>query len=294
MSRCTTPARPPEENNRPDIQESTLNALSALVPMSATDGGEGFHPPTIKEFFPPAVLFDGTPFELNRIMLIRLLAMAVVVIVFAIYVRRSKLVPDRGTGTVEMAIDLIRTQVADLILGEKDGRRFLPLLATIFFLVFALNITGIIPLLNIAGTSVVGMPLVLALVVYVTFIVVGIRANGAFGYFRNTLAPPGIPPAIYILYTPIEALAVFVLRPATLTIRLLANMIAGHFLLVLCFSGTNYLFFEAGAPLAGLGILTLAFGFAFTLFEIIVALLQAYIFSLLAAVYINSSLHVEH
>lgn len=266
----------------------------ALWPQAGTDPEGGFHPPTIEEFFPPAVALAGTPFELNRIMLIRLLAMAVIVMVFAIYVRRARLVPGRGTGTVEYALDFVRVQVAELILGKQDGRRFLPLLVTIFFLVFALNITGVIPLLNIAGTAVIGMPLVLAVVVYITFIVAGIRANGALGYFRSTLAPPGIPAPIYLLYTPIEALSVFVLRPATLTIRLLANMIAGHFLLVLCFSGTNYLFFEAGAPLAGFGILTLAFGFAFTLFEILVALLQAYIFALLTAVYINSSLHAEH
>ncbi len=266
----------------------------ALWPLAGAEPEGGFSPPTIAEFFPPAVLFVGTPFELNRIMLIRLLVMTVLVVIFAVYVRRSRLVPDRGTGTIEMALDLVRTQMAELILGERDGRKYLPLLATIFFVVFALNITGVIPLLNIAGTSVIGMPLVLATIVYVTFIVVGIRANGALGYFRSTLAPPGIPAAIYILYTPIEALSVFVLRPATLTIRLFANMFAGHFLLVLSFSATNYLFFEAGAPLAGFGVLTLALGFAFTLFEILVALLQAYIFTLLTAVYINSSLHVEH
>lgn len=261
------------------------------MPLPAAEESGGFHPPTIEEFFPPAVLFEGTAFELNRIMLIRLLMMVVLIVLFGLYARRSRLVPGRGTSTAELALDFVRVQIAELVLGERDGRRFLPLIATIFFTVLALNITGIVPGLNIAGTSVVGMPLVLAVVAYVTFIVVGIQRHG-LSYFVKSVAPPGVPIPVYFILIPIEIVSTFVFRPATLTIRLLANMIAGHLLLVLCFSATQYLFFESGL-LAPLGALTLAFGFAFTLFEILVALLQAYIFALLTALYINTSIHVD-
>jgi len=99
-----------------------------------------------------------------------------------------------------------------------------------------------------------------------------------------------VPWPIYLILTPIEFLSTFIIRPATLTVRLLANMLAGHLLLVLCFAATNYLFFEAsslGLNLAGIG--TLAAGFAFTLFEIFVAVLQAYVFTVLTAVYIQLS-----
>jgi F-type H+-transporting ATPase subunit a len=97
-----------------------------------------------------------------------------------------------------------------------------------------------------------------------------------------------------VLLTPIEFLQVFVLRPATLALRLMANMVAGHIMLVLAFSATHFFFLEAAPALKAFGALSLLGGLAFTLFEILVAALQAYIFALLAAVYIGMSLEAEH
>ncbi len=264
------------------------------LPLSGS--GDGFTPPGLEEFFPPAVLFEGTAFELNRIMLLRLLVMVVLVVVLMLYVRRARLIPSGFTSTIELGLDFVRTQIAEEILGERDGRRFLPLLAMLFFTVFSLNITGVIPGLNIAGTSVVGTPLVLALVVWATFITAGIAANGAAGYLRATLLPAGVPWPMYFLVTPIEFLSVFVLRPLTLTIRLLASMIVGHILLVLSFKSTDYLFglLLSGEAVGVLFVFTLLGGFAATLFEIFVAALQAYIFCLLSAIYISGALHPEH
>jgi len=264
--------------------------------MSTEDAEGGFHAPEIGEFFPESFLFLGTPFEMNRIMMVRLIAMVVVVVVFALFVKRSRLVPGRFTSTVELLLDLVRTQIAEQILGLKDGRKFLPLLATMFFMIFALNITGIVPLLNIGGTSVIGVPLLLALVAYVTFIVVGVRAQGAGGYLKSNLFPPGVPKPLYVLVTPIEFASTFLIRPFSLTIRLLANLIAGHLLLVLCFSATDFFLGEllSGEAIGVFFLLTLVGGFAFTLFEILVAVLQAYIFTLLTAVYISGALHPEH
>lgn len=285
----TTPARP---------RESTLTTLTAFaaLPMSAEDSEGGFEPPGIYEFFPESFLFIGTPFEMNRIMMVRLIAMAALLVVFLLYVNRARLVPSRFTSTVEFMLDLVRTQVAEQILGVKDGRKFLPLLATIFFMVFALNITGVIPLLNIGGTSVIGVPLLLALIAYVTFIVVGVRAQGVGGYLKSNLFPPGVPKPLYVLVTPIEFASTFLIRPFSLTIRLLANLIAGHLLLVLCFKSTDFFLGEllSGNAVGVFFVLTLVGGFAFTLFEILVAVLQAYIFTLLTAVYISGALHPEH
>lgn len=263
--------------------------------MSVTDSEGNFSPPGIGEFFPTPFTVNGVV-VFDRIMLVRLVAMAAVIIAFSLYVNRARLVPGRYTNTVELGLDLVRTQVADQILGVKDGRRFFPLLATMFFMVFAMNITGVIPLLNIGGTSVIGVPLLLALIAYVTFIVVGIRSQGVGGYFQSTLFPPGVPWYLYILVTPIEFASTFLIRPFSLTIRLLANLIAGHLLLVLCFKSTQYFLEEllSGNALGVFFLLTLIGGFAFTLFEILVAVLQAYIFTLLTAVYISGSLHPEH
>lgn len=263
--------------------------------MSAEDSEGGFSPPGIYEFFPVPLIIDGVTY-FDRIMLVRLVAMLGLLVLFVLFVNRAKLLPTRFTSTIELLLDLVRTQVAEQILGVKDGRRFLPLLATFFFMIFALNITGVIPLLNIGGTSVIGVPLLLALIAYVTFIVVGIRAQGVGGYFKSNLFPPGVPKPLYLLVTPIEFASTFIIRPFSLTIRLLANLIAGHLLLVLCFKSTDYFLGEllSGNAVGGFFVLTLVGGFAFTLFEILVAVLQAYIFTLLTAVYISGALHPEH
>ncbi|MEY5023746.1 MAG: synthase subunit, partial [Actinomycetota bacterium] len=106
--------------------------------------------------------------------------------------------------------------------------------------------------------------------------------------------PAGVPKAFYTLVTPIEFLSTFILRPVTLALRLLMNMIAGHLLLVLCFSATQFFFFEADGFFKLFGAGTLLFGFAFTVFEILVAVLQAYVFTLLTTVYIQLALADEH
>jgi F-type H+-transporting ATPase subunit a len=204
-----------------------------------------------------------------------------------------KLVPGRFQGFVEMALDFVRINIAEDLLGKKDGKRFLPLITTIFYLVLFMNFTGIIPGLNIAGTSVIGMPILLAVVAYIAFVYAGVKKHPG-SFFKNSLMPPGVPPALYIIVTPIEFVSTFVLRPVTLTLRLLMNMIVGHLLLVLFFAATNFFFFtiEGWASLFGIG--TLAFGIVFTLFEILIAVLQAYIFALLTTVYIQLALAEEH
>ncbi|WP_226924418.1 F0F1 ATP synthase subunit A [Georgenia satyanarayanai] len=257
---------------------------------SAAGEGEGFHAPTLQgEFFPGAFLFEGTPFEFNRIMLVRVIATLVLVTVFLLAARRARLVPGRFQGGVEMALDFVRVNIAEEVLGKESGRRATPLLSIIFFGVLAMNITGVIPGLNIAGSSVIGVPLVFAAIAYVGFIAAGVRSQGAGGFLKSSLFPPGVPKFLYVILTPIEFLSTFILRPVTLTIRLLANMLVGHLLLVLCFGATHYLFLEAAGAMRGLGVVTLAAGLAFTVFEIFIAALQAFIFTLLTAVYIQLS-----
>jgi F-type H+-transporting ATPase subunit a len=99
---------------------------------------------------------------------------------------------------------------------------------------------------------------------------------------------------MYVLLAPIEALQVFILRPATLAIRLMANMVAGHLMLVLCVGATQYFIVEAGPAMKAFGVLTFASALALTLFEIFVAALQAYIFVVLTAVYLSLSIEEEH
>lgn len=224
----------------------------------------------------------------------RFVAVAVLLTIMVIAARRAKLVPRRGQNMAEMLLDFVRVNVAEDIIGKEKAGKYVALLTTIFFAIFAFNITGVIPLLNIAGTSLIGLPVMLALWVYVMYIGAGVKAHGVGGFLKNSLFPPGVPPFLYVLLTPVEFLQVFVLRPLTLAIRLMANMVAGHLMLVLCFSATQYLLFEASGTMKPFGALTLAGGFAITLFEVFVAALQAYIFVVLTAVYLSQSIEDEH
>ncbi|HEY9424918.1 MAG TPA: F0F1 ATP synthase subunit A [Microterricola sp.] len=265
--------------------------MNLLVTSSTDDGG--FHAPSIDEFFPEAILFAGTDFEINRIILVRFLSVGLLLLLFWLGTRKMKIVPGRFQSLIEMGLDLVRVNIAEDLLGRKDAKRFLPILTTIFFMILFMNLTGIIPGLNIAGTAVIGVPLVLALVAYVTFIYAGIKKSPG-KFFKNSLFPAGVPLPVYIIVTPIEFISTFIIRPITLSLRLLMNMMVGHLLLVLFFAATQFFFFTAGGLWSILGVGSLAFGLAFTLFEILVAVLQAYVFALLTAVYIQLAVAEEH
>jgi F-type H+-transporting ATPase subunit a len=272
------------------------NAVSLLVPFAVDGEGDGtFNAPGLEEFLGlPALFFEGTPFEINRIILVRLIAITIMLLLFYLGLRKARRVPGRGQSIAEMALDFVKVQIVDQLLGEKLGRRFLPLLASIFFGVFAMNITGIIPFANMAGTALVGPPLLLGLVAYVTFIYAGIREVGAGKFFKNALFPAGVPVFIYLILTPVEFINIFIVRPISLALRLLLNMMVGHLLLVLCFSATHFFFFTAEGWFSLFGVGTLLGGFIFTLVELLVAVLQAYVFTLLTTVYIQQAVAEEH
>lgn len=252
-----------------------------------------FHAPSLSDFFPPAVLFEGTPFELDRLMLIRLLMSAVLVIVMIVALRSPKIVPRGLQNIVEIALDFVRIHVAEDVLGKEQGKRFLPVIMTIFFTVLAVNVSAIIPFLNISANARIGLPIVLALVAYVAFCYAGVKKFGVGKFVKGSVVIPGIPPAMHVLLIPLEFVSTFLLRPFTLTVRLLANMLAGHIMLVLFFSATQFFLFEASAAMTVFAAPSLIMGFLFTLFEMLVIFLQAYIFALLTAIYIDLALHAD-
>lgn len=239
------------------------------------------------------MLFDGTWFQITRINLIQIIATVALVLVFWLGTRRMQVVPGRFQSIVEMGLDFVRVNIAHDLLGRKDGDRFLPILSTIFFMILFMNLTGIIPFLNLAGTAVIAVPLLLAVVSYVTFVYAGLRKSPK-GFVKNSLFPSGVPPALYLIVTPLEFISTFIIRPVTLTLRLLMNMMVGHLMLVLFFSATWFFMFTLGGLWSIVGVGSLAFGLAFTLFEILVAVLQAYIFAILTAVYIQLAVAEEH
>lgn len=252
-----------------------------------------FHAPSLNDFFPPAVLFAGTPFELDRVMLVRILMSAVLLAVVFLAFRSPKLVPRGLQNIAEIGLVFVKEQICEEVLGKETGRRYLPLIATIFFTVLFLNFSGIIPLLNISSNARIGMPLVLAVIAYIAFNYIGIRKYGFWKYLHSSIVVPDVPVVLHVLLIPIEFISTFVLRPFTLTVRLMANMLAGHIMLVLFFSATQFFLFGAPAWMKVFSPFTLLAAIAFVLFELLVIFLQAYVFALLTAVYISLAEHAD-
>lgn len=274
------------------IANSIAVRLQSVLSASGEEGG-GFHAPSISEFFPGPLLFEGTLFELTRINAIGLFMTGALCLFFVLAFSKNNFVPRGIQNLGEMAVDFVQVQIIDEILGHK-GARYAVYLTSMFWLLLAFNITGILPLMHISVTSVIGFPFFLAMVSWIVFNVEGVRANGPGAYLKNNLFPAGVPAPIYILVTPIEFISTFILRPVTLTVRLLANMMSGHLLLVLFFGATQYFLIESDGIMKAVAIPSYLMGFAFTLFEILVAFLQAYIFTLLTAVYIDGATSAEH
>ncbi|KAA9130031.1 F0F1 ATP synthase subunit A [Microbacterium caowuchunii] len=277
---------PEREAGATPLTQATSIALTA-----ASDNE--FHPPSIGDFSPPALLFEGTVFEFTRINLAQVLATIVLVLFLLWGTRRMTVVPGRFQSVVEMGFGFVRDQVVYQILGERDGRRFLPILTAIFFGILFMNLTGVIPGINIPGTSVAGVPLMLALVAYVLFIYAGIRKHGGFGFLKSALVPSGVPIYLLPIIVVVEIISTFIARPVSLFLRLLMNMMVGHMMLVLFFAATHF-FLLSFSWLSPLAIGTFALGLAFTLFEIFVCVLQAYVFTVLTSVYIQLAVADEH
>lgn len=230
-------------------------------------------------------------------MAIRLIVVVCLVLFLWLGTRRMKLVPGRGQVMTEFLLTFPRNNIVIETLGEKDGRRFMPIIMTIFFVTLGMNLTGVVPGLQVAGSSVVGIPLIEAAIAYVVFIYAGVRKHGGLGYLKKTLFLSGVPLWLYPLLTPVEFISTFIVRPVTLVLRLLMNLIAGHLLLALCWAATDFFFLVLlahGNPFGFLGIGTFAFGIIFFCLELFVAALQAYVFAILTAIYIQLSIADEH
>lgn len=209
---------------------------------------------------------------------------------------KPRVVPTGWQNVVEVGLDFVRVQIVDEVIG-KAGRKYTTYLTALFFFILFANLTAILPGFHLPTTGVMALPLLFAVITWVLFVQEGIRTQGPATYFKESLFPPGVPKPIYILVTPIELISTFILRPATLSIRLLANMLAGHLILALFFASTTYLLFgfmDGRAYTALFGVAALAAGIGFTIFEALIIVLQAYIFTLLTAVYLAGSLEPDH
>jgi F-type H+-transporting ATPase subunit a len=255
----------------------------------------GFCAPSVLEFFPkPLATFDllGVHFAITRITVLLWLVTAAMVLFFVAATRNPKLVPDRMQWFGEAAYSFVRDGIGREVIG-REGLRFAPYLASLFFFIVVNNILGIIPFAQIPPTGKIAIPAVLALITYILFNWIGIRSQGLGPYLKNNLFPPGVPKPLYILITPIEFASTFLFRPFTLAVRLFANMLAGHLLLAIFALGTVYLV-TVGNFSAVFAPVSFAMTIAMTFFELLVQLLQAYVFTVLTATYLAGAMEEAH
>lgn len=226
----------------------------------------------------------------NKIALIAVAAALIGIVMFLIAARRDPMVAPTGVRNLaEVTIDFIEESVVMQTLG-KSGLKWTPFLLSLFIFIFLCNIPGVIPIIQMPATARIAIPLSLALLVWVIYIGTGIKHQG-LGYFGHLLWPPGVPTALKPLVGLIEFISTILVTPFSLTVRLMANMLAGHILLVTFSLLTSALFNAETSQIFLVPMSILPFGMLIflTAFEILVAFLQAYIFAILAAVYINNS-----
>jgi F-type H+-transporting ATPase subunit a len=268
--------------------------VSILLAAGATrlaEGG-GFVSPGPNDFdLPP--FFDSVSWFTKPVLIVILMTS----LVFAFYwaaSRNAKVVPGRLQFAGESLYGFIRNDVALDAIGH-EGLRFAPYLATLFSFIAVNNIAGIIPILQFPATSHIAFPLVLAVISWVIFLYLGIKKNGFVKYFKDMMFPPGIPIPVYFLLAPIEFFSTVIVRPVTLMLRLTFNMFAGHLVLLLFVLGGEYLLKDYGGFVGiAAGSVSIVGSIVLTFFEGFVQLLQAYVFTLLTALYIGGALADEH
>jgi F-type H+-transporting ATPase subunit a len=205
---------------------------------------------------------------------------------------KPKLVPTGTQNVAEAGVDFIREQIALATIGP-EGAAWVPFLTAMFFWILLNNFMSILPGVQFPITARMGYPVTLALTSWFLFNWVGIRKQGFFKYFKNIMFPPGVPPGINVLLALIEFFSTVIVRPITLSVRLFANMVAGHMILAVLFIASSV--FVAGTPLGKIGFVA-PFGLSVALMglELFVIAMQAFIFTILTAVYIGGALHPEH
>lgn len=263
-----------------------MNALTVLA-------ADEFKAPG-PELFDIPPLWDGAPFWLTKPVVLAVLSSLVMVMLCWSAFGNPKLVPRGIQNVAEMGYMFVRDQIARPFLG-KDTDRWMGLLLSIFLLVWLWNLLGVVPVLQFPVASHIAFPIVLAAAVYLLKIYLGIKHQGPIGYFKNMMFPPGLPKFIYVLLAPIEFLSNMIIAPFTHAVRLFANMFAGHLILAF-FSMVGFWFlFEKLTPLgAPVGVVGVLMTIAMTALELFIQFLQAFLFALLAAMYIGGSLHPEH
>jgi F-type H+-transporting ATPase subunit a len=267
-----------------------IQVVEKLVP--AAGEGRGFSFPPINTILRWKDVVPG----INKVVIIAILSALIGTVLFLVAsMKDARKAPKGARNLAEIIVEFIEKNIIMETMG-KSGMGWTPFLLTMFVFIYLCNLPGIIPFIQMPATARMGIPAFMALLVWVVFNATGIKHQGLFGYFKNVLFPPGVPKALYILVTPIELISTLVVRPFSLAVRLFANMLAGHLLLVI-FALLSQSLIQAETMrvfLIPIGVLPFGLLIFLTALEILVAFLQAYIFTVLTAVYIGGATHPEH
>ena len=243
-----------------------------------------WHPlPFISIEFPKIAFGEFYSFEKGLHFTMLFLALIFLVIVFVLLYNKKRPYPKGFTNLLEVFVLFVRNEISISNLGEKDGRKYTPFFLTLFFFILMLNIMGLIPLFSTASAN-INVTAGLAIIIFFMMITVGFMRKGPIGFFK-TFIPSGVPKPVLVILFPIELVGL-IIKPFALLIRLFANMLAGH-LIIFSILGVIITFGYAGLPSFFLAL------FIYIL-EILVAFIQAYIFTLLSAMFVGEMMHHQH
>lgn len=237
----------------------------------------------------PEFIGDDT-WGLNKVVLVYAFAAILTMLIFVLG-NKGNLVPTGAQNLAEMSVEFIEDGIVMETIGEK-GLKYTPLLISLFFFILFCNLFEIVPVIQMPATARIALPMFLALLAYVIYHGSGFKEHGPLGYLKHATVPPGLPKALYVLVTPIEFIIKFLVTPFTHTVRLFANLLAGHILLV-TFAVLSSSLWALKPTLIILPLPVFAV-IAFTAFEILVSVLQAYVFTLLTGVYIGQAINHDH
>lgn len=216
-----------------------------------------------------------------------LLAVACGSALLTLGVKRDGIIPSRIQSVVELMYDFIERQTVGNVMGDQ-GKAFFPFIFTLFIFIFFTNFLGMIPY-SFTVTSHIIVTFAMALSVFALVLIVGFRTHGL--HFFSLFVPSGAPAWIMPVIIPIEIIS-FLSRPISLSVRLAANMLAGHTMLKV-FAGFIVTMLGAGGILSVLSIAPLIAGVLVTALEVLVAAIQAWVFALLTCIYLNEAVHLH-
>jgi F-type H+-transporting ATPase subunit a len=228
-------------------------------------------------------------------MLMIVVSAVLIFVFFRAAAAKRAMVPGKMQYVGEMGYGFVRNQLGRDIIGSKDFMRFVPFLFALFFFVLVNNLFATIPLFQFPTFSRAGLVYGLVLISWLVYNIAGIKAQGGvFAYLKHQTMPPGVHGPMLLLLIPLEFFSNILVRPLTLALRLFANMLAGHILLILFALGGEYLLVHGEGLVKPVGIVAWLMFIVIAFLELLVQVLQAYVFTLLSALYISGAIAEEH